>query len=80
LSISAVTEIYFLRRPAPERSQPRFEKSISIFGGGKGDFRQTVVATGYDSHESKVAGLDGNGTLVLLIKPYNWQTPAWIFS
>jgi FG-GAP-like repeat len=49
---------------------------IYIFlGDGKGTFTPTVVATGYDSHESKVADLDGNGTLDLLIKPYNWETP-----
>ena len=49
---------------------------IYIFlGDGKGNFTPTVIATGYDSHESKIADLDGNGTLDLLIKPYNWQTP-----
>jgi hypothetical protein len=46
-----------------------------FFGDGKGNFRSEVVATGYDSHESKVADLDGNGTLDLLIKPYNYDTP-----
>ena len=52
------------------------EAKIYLFlGDGKGNFRTTVVATGYDSHEAKVADLDGNGTLDLLIKPYNWDTP-----
>ncbi len=52
------------------------ESKIYIFlGDGKGNFRPTIVATGYDSHESKIADLDGNGTLDLLIKPYNWDTP-----
>ena len=50
-------------------------KSYLFLGDGKGHFRQTVVATGYDSHESRMADLDGNGTLDLLIKPYNWETP-----
>lgn len=51
-------------------------KIYFFLGDGKGNFTPTVVATGYDSHESKVADLDGNGTLDLLIKPYNWQTPG----
>jgi len=52
------------------------DSKIYIFlGDGKGNFKPTVVATGYDSHESKLADLDGNGTLDLLVKPYNWETP-----
>jgi hypothetical protein len=50
-------------------------KICIFFGDGKGNFRPEVVATGYDSHESRVADLDGNGTLDLLIKPYNYDTP-----
>jgi hypothetical protein len=54
------------------------DSKIYLFlGDGKGHFEQTVVATGYDSHESKVADLDGNGTLDLLIKPYNYKTPGF---
>jgi hypothetical protein len=52
-------------------------KIYFFFGDGKGGFRPSVVATGYDSHESRVADLDGNGTLDLLIKPYNYQTPGF---
>jgi hypothetical protein len=52
------------------------DAKIYVFlGDGKGNFTQTVLATGYDSHESKVADLDGDGTLDLLIKPYNCDTP-----
>ena len=52
------------------------DSKIYLFlGDGKGNFTPHVVATGYDSHESKLADLDGNGTLDLLIKPYDWQTP-----
>jgi hypothetical protein len=50
-------------------------KIYFFLGDGKGNFTPTVVATGLDSHESRVADLDGNGTLDLLIKPYNYQTP-----
>ncbi|HTT65881.1 MAG TPA: VCBS repeat-containing protein [Bryobacteraceae bacterium] len=50
-------------------------KMYIFLGDGQGNFTPTVVATGYDSHESRLADLDGNGTLDLLIKPYNWQTP-----
>jgi hypothetical protein len=35
-----------------------------------------VVATGHDNHESKIADLDGDGTLDILGKPYNHKTPA----
>jgi hypothetical protein len=51
-------------------------KIYLLLGDGKGNFRRTVVATGFDSHESKVADLDGNGTLDILGKPYNHQTPG----
>ncbi|HVN05936.1 MAG TPA: VCBS repeat-containing protein [Bryobacteraceae bacterium] len=52
------------------------DSKIYIFlGDGKGNFKPTVAATGYDSHESKLADLDGNGALDLLVKPYNWETP-----
>ena len=52
------------------------DSKIYLFlGDGKGNFTPTVLVTGYDSHESKVADLDGNGTLDILVKPYNWETP-----
>jgi hypothetical protein len=52
------------------------DSKIYVFlGDGQGNFKPTVVATGYDSHESRIADLDGNGTLDILVKPYNWQTP-----
>ncbi len=50
-------------------------KLYVFLGDGHGNFKPTVIATGYDSHESRIADLDGNGTLDLLVKPYNWQTP-----
>ena len=50
-------------------------KIYILTGDGKGNFRPTVVATGYGNHESKMADLDGNGTLDILGKPYNWDTP-----
>ncbi len=40
-----------------------------------GGFRTTVVATGFDNHESKIADLDGDGMLDILGKPYNYETP-----
>jgi hypothetical protein len=47
-----------------------------LLGDGKGGFRPVVVAAGFDNHESKLADLDGDGTLDILGKPYNHQTPA----
>ncbi len=53
------------------------ESKIYIFyGDGAGNFRQTVVDTGYDLHEAKIADLDGNATLDILGKPYNFGTPG----
>jgi hypothetical protein len=34
-----------------------------------------VPITGFGNHESKIVDLDGNGTLDILGKPYNWDTP-----
>jgi len=51
-------------------------KIYFFLGDGKGNFQPLVVATGYDSHESKVADLDGNGTLDVLSKPYDYGAPG----
>ena len=52
------------------------DSKIHIFlGDGAGNFRDTVVAEGFDNHESKIADLDGDGRLDILGKPYNWETP-----
>ena len=50
-------------------------KIYLLLGDGNGTFRTTVVDTGFDNHESKIADLDGNGTPDVLGKPYNWDTP-----
>jgi hypothetical protein len=50
-------------------------KIYILLGDGKGNFKTETVATGYGNHESKMADLDGNGTLDILGKPYNWETP-----
>ena len=46
-----------------------------LLGDGQGNFTTTVVAQGFGLHESKLADLDGNGTLDVLGKPFDWQTP-----
>jgi hypothetical protein len=49
----------------------------SVFlGDGAGNFRETVLAAGFDNHESKAADLDGDGDLDILMKPYNHLTPS----
>ncbi len=50
-------------------------KIYLLLGDGAGNFQTTVVAEGFGLHESKLADLDGNGTLDILGKPYNWETP-----
>jgi len=50
-------------------------KAYILLGDGKGHFDKTVVAQGYDFHESKIADLDGDGELDILGKPYNCETP-----
>jgi uncharacterized protein (DUF427 family) len=52
------------------------DSKIYIFlGDGSGTFKTTVVDQGYDLHEAKIVDLDGNGTLDILGKAYNWETP-----
>jgi hypothetical protein len=45
-----------------------------FLGDGRGNFRKIEYA-GVGNHESKVADLDGKGSLDILIKPYNWDAP-----
>lgn len=47
-----------------------------FLGDGAGGFKETILAAGFDNHESKVADLDGDGDLDILMKPYNHLTPA----
>jgi hypothetical protein len=51
-------------------------KTWIFHGDGQGNFRETVIATGLDNHESKIADLDGDGDLDILVKPFNHETPA----
>lgn len=46
-----------------------------FFGDGSGHFRKTEFAKGIGFHEARVADLNGDGTMDILDKPYNWQTP-----
>jgi hypothetical protein len=46
-----------------------------LFGDGKGNFRETVFATGMGFHEAQVADLNGDGLMDILDKPYNWEAP-----
>jgi hypothetical protein len=51
-------------------------KIYLLLGDGNGGFTTTVVATGFDNHESKILDLDGDGDLDILGKPYNYQAPG----
>jgi len=46
-----------------------------FYGDGQGHFRKEVVSTGIGNHESRLADLDGDGDLDILVKPYSWQAP-----
>ena len=46
-----------------------------FYGDGQGRFTKTLLATGLDNHESRVADLDGDGDLDIVIKPYYRDTP-----
>jgi hypothetical protein len=50
-------------------------KIYILLGDGRGNFKSTVVATGFDNHESKIADLDGDGDLDILGKPFNHEVP-----
>jgi FG-GAP-like repeat len=53
-----------------------------FYGDGRGSFIKTLVATGLDNHESRIADLDGDGGPDIVIKPYNNGTPrldVWLF-
>jgi len=50
-------------------------KAWIFFGNGEGQFKSTLLASGYDNHESRVGDLDGDGDLDILGKPYDWDTP-----
>ncbi len=46
-----------------------------LLGDGNGNFLHHVVATGFGTHESRIADLDGDGDYDILSKPYNWDAP-----
>lgn len=46
-----------------------------FFGDGAGHFTKSVMASGMDNHETKVADLDGDGDIDILSKPFRWDSP-----
>lgn len=50
-------------------------KTFIWYGDGQGKFQETVVSSGQGIHEGKLADLNGDGDLDILMKPYNHRTP-----
>ncbi|MHC5537737.1 FG-GAP repeat domain-containing protein [Singulisphaera rosea] len=46
-----------------------------FYGDGQGQFLKTLVSTGENHHESRVADLDGDGDLDIVGKPYSCDPP-----
>lgn len=59
---------------ATEPDHPRAKMWI-FYGDGRGGFEKTMLATGLDNHESRLADLDGDGDLDIVAKPYSYGTP-----
>jgi hypothetical protein len=59
------------------KTEPDNPKAVAwiFYGDGQGHFTKTELVVGQGWHEGQVADLDGNGTLDILEKPYNWDTP-----
>ena len=72
LDIFAAEMAKWTRKPEPDH--PTANAWI-LYGDGKGQFRRTVLTTGHDWHEGKLADLDGDGGLDILNKPYTWNAP-----
>jgi len=50
-------------------------KTYIWYGDGQGHFKETVASHGQGIHEGKLADLDGDGDLDILMKPYSHKTP-----
>ncbi len=57
-----------------EPDNPNAE-ALLFYGDGKGNFRKELFLKGWGFHEARLADLNGDGTVDILSKPYNWKTP-----
>jgi FG-GAP-like repeat len=54
-----------------------------FYGDGRGRFVKSLLAVGVDNHESRLADLDGDGDLDIVLKPYTRGAPGievWLNS
>ena len=60
-----------------KRTDPDYPNATAwiFYGDGQGHFRRTEFSKGIGFHEARVADLDGDGSLDILDKPYNWEAP-----
>ena len=59
-------------RPDPDHPNC---KMWLFLGNGRGEFRTTEIATGFEAHEARVGDINKDGRLDIMVKPYNWETP-----
>lgn len=50
-------------------------KTFVYYGDGNGNFRESIVSEGQGIHEGKLADLNNDGHLDILMKPYNHNSP-----
>ncbi len=46
-----------------------------LYGNGRGDFEVQTLSVGLGNHDSRLADVNGDGRLDIVVKPYTWDAP-----